>query len=380
MINHEFQPYLRDGVDVYVHNDESLTFVFLSTRKRIQLRSHWYLVDLLHYLDGNHPLSDLVDHAVERLTSSGEKKDPKVEYHVHRFIEYLSMNNIVVDQNWYQQMPFDTDYKERVKKQLHFLMDILPSMEEVFRVQNKIKETRIAIMGMGAVGSWVLIELLGMGFLNFKLFDFSTVKETDRGRHAYYSEHNRNSSKVKAYCNIAHSIAPDVSITGYDVSLSTDFDSALYLDDVDLIVNCADEPYIGYTSIYLSRYCVKHNKLLFVAGGFDAHLGSLGEMVIPYKTPCSDCYDVFFKKSLRDWNPIKHPIKNRARAFGGLNSLAIFSASSAALQILRLFATPEMFLETANRRSEFLFDNYTIESLEVSRNPNCKVCGENIST
>jgi hypothetical protein len=52
-----------------------------------------------------------------------------------------------------------------------------------------------------------------------------------------------------------------------------------FLDGVALIVNAADEPYIGYTSIKLSRYAVKNSLPLFVAGGFDAHLASIGEMI-----------------------------------------------------------------------------------------------------
>ena len=255
-------------------------------------------------------------------------------------------------------------------------MDMLSGAEAVFALQKIILDTQIAIFGMGAVGSWLLVELIGMGFRNFRLFDFDIIEKSDSNRHAFFSEKSTNDSKVLRYCDLALEIAPDISVQGHNISVTLDFDPATYLQDTDLIINCADEPYIGYTSIFLSRYCVQNNKLLYVAGGFDAHLGCLGELIVPHETPCSDCYNKFFKESLRDWNPIKHPVKDRTKGFGGLNSLAIFSASSAAMQILNYFIAPDEFLKTANRRGEFLFDDYSIETFTVERDQDCAVCGD----
>lgn len=72
------------------------------------------------------------------------------------------------------------------------------------------------------------------------------------------------------------------------------------ISDTDLVINTADEPYIGYSSVLLSRYCVPRRIPLLVAGGFNAHLGSLGELIIPGVTPCADCYADYFQETLKD--------------------------------------------------------------------------------
>jgi molybdopterin/thiamine biosynthesis adenylyltransferase len=366
MIDFKYQPYLRDGVDVYINDkDETVTFVFLSTRERIQLHVKDYLIDLLPSMDGINTVENLIEMV-------GKKKKKQVI----EFVSYLNQKGVLTNMDWFEKLPFDFEYKSRLEKQIYFLMDMTQSAEKTFQVQNKIKVTNVAIWGMGGVGSWLLVELLQMGFENIKIFDFDIVNSSDISRHAFYAKDFQNVLKVNAYKEIGTAINPKANISPFEVSLKTKCELNQHLDDVDLIINTADEPYIGYTSISLSRYCVAKNKLLFVAGGFDAHLASLGEMIIPFKTPCSDCYNSYFKKSLENWKPIKHPVSNRNKGFGGLISLSIFSASTATLAILRYFIDSERFLSESSGRGEFKFDNYNIDSFVVEKNPKCEICSD----
>jgi len=363
MINKNFKPYLRDGIDVYVENKKNVVFVFLSTRKRIQLKCQSELIKLIPHMDGNNNIDDLL--SISKLN----------EKNIVDFLNYLFEANIIHNKFWIDELPFEKSYTERIKKQLFFLMDILPTTNEVIKVQKKIKESNIAIFGVGSVGSWLLVELLSMGFEKFKIYDYKNTTASDLSRHAYYSPSNVGRSKVDTYCKIAKQISKTSQVEGYKLALNTDTDLSKHLKDIDIIINCADEPYVGYTSIYLSRYCVLNNKLLYVAGGFDAHLACLGEMIIPQETPCSDCYNSYFKESLKNWKPIKHAVKDRENAMGGLVSLNVFSASSAALSILRYLLNPMDFAKNAGGRGEFKFQDYSIDSFVVERNPKCEVCG-----
>lgn len=365
MIDLNFKPYLRDGVDVYISDkDKTVVFVFLSTRERIQLNIENYLVRLLPHMDGVHTVYDLVDMA-------GEYNKNQVT----KFINYLKHKGVIVNADWFKKLEFDGNYKARLEKQIFFLLDMTSSVEKTFHIQNKIKNTTVAIFGIGAIGSWILVELLQMGFEKFKIFDYDQVEDSDINRHAFFNTDNTGLKKVAVYKKTAQKINPDVTIIPYDIQLNTECDLDAYLNDVDLIINCADEPYIGYTSISLSRYVLREKKLLFVAGGFDAHLASLGEMIIPFKTPCSDCYNNYFKESLKSWKPIKHAVSDRGKGIGGLISLNIFSSSSAALTILQYFADPDRFLSTPSGRGEFKFNDYSIDSFTVKRDVNCEVCG-----
>jgi molybdopterin/thiamine biosynthesis adenylyltransferase len=364
----KIKPYLRDGVDVYLGSDSDITFVFLSTRKRIHIKSHPILTQTLSLMNGENSIE-----FIEKWIESQKSLDLPVSA-FSKFLDYLLNQNLVVDKNWFDKLNFPEDYKICMTRQLHFLMDMLDSAEKVESIQTKISTTRIAVFGCGAIGSWLTQELVMMGFLDFKLFDFDTVQESDVSRHSFFDKSLIGKDKTEI-CN-AHlkSINPKVKITTHNIALNIDVNLAPYLNDVDFIINAADDPYIGYTSLKLSRYCIVNNKPLFVAGGFDAHLASIGELIIPQLTPCSDCYAGYFKKSLENWKPIEHPTKLRAIAFGGLASMSVFSASVSALTILRYFIHPNNICEIGGR-GEFLFKNYNLDTFEVYRDQKCKVCG-----
>ncbi|MFP4698708.1 MAG: ThiF family adenylyltransferase [Eubacteriales bacterium] len=360
--------YLRDGIDIYTEELNSdfsnLFFVFNATRKRIHLKVKNEFTSVLQYFDGVH--------SIENIYNSFNID----KYKLNNFILYLEEKGILLPTDWYDNIPFKEQYKNIIKKQLYFLLDMTNSPEAVHKLQSEIASTKIAIFGMGSTGSWFFLDLLQMGFINFKLIDFKQMKEDSITRHAFFSSSSIESFKSEYYEKLAKRINPLAIVESHNTSITTNFKLHECLHDIDIIINCADEPYIGYTSIFLSRYVIKHNKLLFVAGGFDAHLGCLGELITPYKTPCADCYDKYFKESLKDWKPSPHPVQDRTKGFGGLPSLSVFSASAGALSLLRYFINKQDFLKTANRRGEFKFDDYNIDSFTVDRNPSCEICGD----
>lgn len=362
------KPYLRDGVDVYIGSSaddtNDVTFVFLSTRKRVQLKIRDSLLVTLPLMNGENSIHDLH-------SKSGASIDE-----ITKFVEYLETNGIVVPKHWLEQIFLDENYKKLLEKQLYFLLDISNKPNLVSKIQQKIKDASIAIVGTGSIGSWMLVELIQIGFEKFKIFDFKMIQEDSVSRHAFFDSTMCGQEKSEFYKNIGTKINPNVKIEDFCLSLKTEPSILNKLSDADLIINCADEPYIGYSSIFLSRYAVDKGKLLFVAGGFDAHLGCLGELIVPNKTPCSDCYNDYFRKSLKDWKPLPHPVKDRIKGFGGLPSLTAFSASTGCLAILRYFIDELAFLKRAGGRGEFKFNDYSIDAFEVSKNPDCKVCGE----
>ena len=137
-----------------------------------------------------------------------------------------------------------------------------------------------------------------------------------------------------------------------------------------------DEPYIGYTASKISRVCVKQNLPHFIAGGFDAHLASTGELIVPYLTPCVECYSGYFKEKLKDWKPKKHPVKTRYVEIGGLASMSLFSVSYAVIEILKYIAGLVDTNEEYKVRGELLFQDLNLTYLNVKKNIECPICGE----
>lgn len=362
--------WLRDGVDVYISTDDVVHFVFLSTRKRLRLKVTPLLIECLEWLDGSASVMEL-DARYEARASS---LDSKHSSSFVDFIQYLYGKGILVRKDWMHNA-FCPEQVERYSRQLNFFLDIEESEAAATALLERIMDCRIALIGIGAVGSWILRELVQIGFQRFILVDPKTLKPADRTRNAIFDHRLIGEPKALIAERFVHSQAlePETRAIQFPLDIDTNVEELIGAD-TDLIINTADEPYIGATSIKLSRYCVEKGLPLLVAGGFDAHLASLSEMIVPGQTPCSDCYAIHFEETLRGWKPISHPIIDRRRGFGGLPSLSAFAASAAVLKIIRLLS--EKGGDVEQGRGEFLFDQYSIDSFKVERNPECPTCGD----
>lgn len=362
-------PYLRDGIDVYLGKNNEVTFVFLSTRKRLQLKCHPGLIESLKWMRGRKSIVEIKRMFLDFYPNSGLPESAIEEY-----LHYLHRKNIIVDESWFEELGLPVHYRERLKRQLHFLMDMVDDASNVANIQHRILSTCVAVFGVGGVGGWIARELAMMGFHHFVLVDPDETEESDSARHAFADQGYVGLKKVDLVADGLRKIDSTISVKTKPTALNIDTNLEDYLEGVGLIVNTADEPYIGYTSIKLSRYAVKNNLPLFVAGGFDAHLASFGEMIIPRKTPCADCYANYFRISLADWKPVAHPVKNRDLGMGGWSPLSVISASTASLQILKYFINPDLVYK--GQRTEFLAGDYETYTFEVKRDPHCKVCGD----
>lgn len=361
------RPYIRDGVDVYVANDEDIHFVFLATRKRVIVKAIKPLIEALAWLDGDSALGSLQSRYAE---TYGAHRISEFQ----RFLEYLHGRGIVVEADWLSRSDLDVETVETQARQLSFLLDLTANTRTAVEAQKRVGQAHITCFGLGAVGSWIVRLLLGMGFRRFTLVDHAPMRDTDIARHAFSIDVPPTwppRAEWVATCAMRDFPGTVAQARCLPLSLKSDLE-ALIPADTSLIANTADEPYIGSTGVLLSRFCVGRGLPLLVAGGFDAHLASAGEMIIPGVTPCADCYASHFKGSLANWKPSPHPLDDRANGQGGLCSLTAFSAASAALSIFRLLALGERNFEGG--RGELHFDDYAFKHFRVERQPDCPYC------
>ena len=362
-------PELRDGVEVFLYPQKEeicqVLFLFLSNRRRLRIECKPPFATLLKELSKPQPLTDSLSH-------SGLGMDEETE----AFLSFLEAEGIVSLSDPLETDLLPVEYVEQYKRQLYFLLDILKSPQKAHEVQRRIFDAHITVFGLGAVGSGILQQLCMMGFRRFTLIDYADVEENDIARTPYRIATQIGLPKTEAAKALVEDFAFDPEVLLHDLTLRTDTDLDALVQGTSLIVNTTDQPYVGYTNIKLSRYALRHDIPVLAAGGFDAHLASLGELLIPHVTPCADCYATFFHESLKNWKPITHPVKEREGWFGGLGSLSTFSASTAALDILGYFMNQEDRKAAPGGRGEFLFHDYSLDTFVVERDKECLFCGE----
>ncbi|ABW18866.1 HesA/MoeB/ThiF family protein [Alkaliphilus oremlandii] len=359
---------IRNGVDLYLVNDELLTVYFMSTRLRKQFNVSPLIIKLIENIDGIKSIGE-----IHKLLEKEFNKKIDISGLKEIISKFYNLNIIVKNNDRYE---IEEGLSERYNRQINFFSDFLIGDNSYVDAQVKLKNSTILIFGCGAIGGDIAIQLAMCGVENFILYDYDTVEESDVSRHMFFKEKYIGLNKTDALEDYLLTINSKVKVEKINNILTPENDISNLLDRASFVINSADEPYIGYTSMKISRYCTKNKKAHFIAGGFDAHLASTGELIIPGITPCVDCYANHFKEVLKGWKPKEHPIKDRYLEIGGLSSMSLFSSSYAVIEIVKYICELIDIKSYSNTRGEFLFKSMEISYLDLVRDQNCKICGE----
>lgn len=357
---------VKDSVDLFLTDETYLTAYYMNSRKRRTFRVNEEVVGLLEHIDGRSKVGELKKVMLETLGV-----DPKA---TDRILEYLHRSRIVSEIGGSPLL--ENDDEERYARQTNYFAEFLENEIDGSIAQRKLAESHVAIFGCGAIGGDIAIELAMAGVRHFTLIDYDIVEPSDASRHLYFDLADIGLPKVDSLEKRLKEVDPKVSIEKVFSSIRPEDDIKPVIYRCDFVVNTMDEPYIGYTSAKISRACVKYDKPHYIAGGFDAHLASTGELIIPRITPCAECYARYFKEKLSNWKPAKHPVKERALEIGGLSPMSLFSASFASIEIVKYLTEIVDMSSSYRPRGEWLFGNMSLSYLDVTRDPECPVCGE----
>lgn len=353
---------LKDSIDLFLTGD-IITAFFINTRKQLRFKVNDLTIKILETVDG----IKSVDEIAKGLDINKED--------VAQFCQKLeSLKIMTCISNDINLLSIET--KKRYTRQLNYFSEFFNTVEETEEAHVKLEQTRFLIFGVGAVGSAIAQQLVMAGAKHLTLFDYDNVGPSDISRHMLFSELTLGSSKVEAVASDLRAIDSDVDITTINEVLSPNTRIDHYIEQSDFVINTLDEPYIGYTSAKISRICTPLYIPHYIAGGFDAHLASTGELIIPGVTPCVECYATHFKEVLKDWKPEKHPVEKRYEEIGGLASMTLFSASFATIEIIKHVMSLFNREEDYKTRGELLFKDLSLTYIHPEKNPNCIVCGK----
>ncbi|WP_460198360.1 ThiF family adenylyltransferase [Segatella asaccharophila] len=300
---------------------------------------------------------------------------------VQAFLNYLLQKKILLipAKDEERKKALSQDDIDRYDRQLNYFNSLFEG--SAYDSQKKLQNIKVLIFGAGAIGSGIAIQLAMAGVRHFSLVDKDIISEDSIERHFYFRKEDIGKSKVESLADALKRIDNKVEYKTFHIIIDYDTNLDKWLGDADFVINTMDEPYIGFTSMKIGRECYKLNLPLYVGGGFDAHLMSTGELIVPNVTPCVDCYTSYFTESLKDWQPKYNVEAVTDREYndsifevGGLSSMALFSVSYATIVIINYLITGDVLYSKG--RGELLFDSLNINYLNVPRNPNCKICGK----
>lgn len=351
---------LRRSIGI-VTMEQYIDFFKSNTRESIILKmNNPRIVTLLQCFDGNTSIQQVC-----------EKYQISNIAQLEKLLEYLHKEHILI----HQDVPYPLDFVTNKIRLLNLLEDYCHSTSEVMAKVKDLANKTVLIIGLGAVGSFIAMQLVQFGVSNLIFVDKDCVDESNLHRQ-YYFEEQIGKLKSKVLQQEILAINPDCHIEIIDDFLTEDFFKKYEMPaHLDLIINCADEPNVDKTSRIVAEYAMEKRIPHIIGGGYNLHLTLIGQTIIPFQTACFECFNLFLKElndtSLRNVKKL-HRENRKLGSFAPLSGIA---SNLAVLDAFKLLIGRLDKLQQANKRIEFNSASHKFSVMQVNRSKKCKWCG-----
>lgn len=220
--------------------------------------------------------------------------------------------------------------------------------------QEKVEQATVLLAGAGGLASSAALYLAAAGVGKLILCDYDVVEETNLNRQILHTVSNLGKLKVNSAKEMIVELNPRIEVTALPVRL-TDETIAEAAAKADIIVDCLDSI---ESRFILNRYCVSRKIPMVHAGMY----GMSGQITVFYPDtyPCLACLISETADSIG-------PIPVVGAAVGVLSSMQ-------ALEVLKLIT--DIGEPLLGRLLLFNGLNSEFDEVQISRDPECPVCGQ----
>ena len=225
--------------------------------------------------------------------------------------------------------------------------------------QRKLKNAKVCVIGLGGLGSPIVIKLATMGVGHLRVVDRDIVEASNLQRQHLYGMEMLGYPKVEAAAMRVSGLNPHIEVEPIPMSV-TPGNAEWIVDGMDVVVDGLDMMTPRYA---LNRACVKLD-IPFVFGAAITNVGSTST-IVPRKTPCVEC----FQGGIDD---------------DDLPTCAVAGVHPSILNIIASIQVSETVRLIMGRKPNLAgaimycdLEDLSFERIELARVSSCPVCGSN---
>jgi molybdopterin/thiamine biosynthesis adenylyltransferase len=238
-----------------------------------------------------------------------------------------------------------------------------------YEFQEGLLDSHVVLLGVGGLGSTVLLHLVGLAVGRITIVDSDQVELRNLTRQFLYTEDDVGRSKCACALERARSLNSEIEITAIEQRIGDADDVARLLPGVQLLVCAIDEP--PDVEYWVNRACIEAG-VPFVSGGYFGMKRGLYYSVDPGRSGCFECARVAGEHARTDMSSWLSPREAVNRSIGPVANLV---GSFIALEAFRYLTR---FAEPVSAGTAWMVDFATGEVQESFTWPkleDCSVCG-----
>jgi molybdopterin/thiamine biosynthesis adenylyltransferase len=275
---------------------------------------------------------------------------------------------------------FSAADRERWSNNLGFFETYASLAVSKYEFQRRIRDAKVAVLGVGGIGSHVLIDLVAIGFHDIRIVDFDRIEVSNFNRQIIYGEPDLGRVKVQVAAERAKALNGAVRIDQVEMRLTSGDDVYQVVRDRDVVIAVVDRPKV-HVAHWVNEGCVRAGTAL-IGGGVDTqravHYG-----MVPGITGCLECWYSSVQANdptSRMVQGVMDEIDRGGQAYGedtaAFNGLVSLGSGMMLSEMVRLTSrvTPPLSL---GRMLGLTFHDPRLREMESWKpDPDCSLCGD----
>jgi molybdopterin/thiamine biosynthesis adenylyltransferase len=262
--------------------------------------------------------------------------------------------------------------RARYDRQLRYFSDLADGSTPASEYQRRVREARVALLGVGGLGSWAAYALACCGVGALVLVDGDTVEESNFNRQILYRERDVGRPKVEAAAEALAAFDSACDLIAIPRRLESAADIRVVIEGADFVVNAADWPAHDIER-WNNAACVDAG-IPFITMSHSPPVARVGPTYVPGETGCYACQEAAYRESHPLYDELVEQRRGRPSPAPTLGPVCAFVGGQVALETLHQLTglCPPATLGAAHV--------YDLRTMEVTREPvphraDCDVCG-----
>jgi bacteriocin biosynthesis cyclodehydratase domain-containing protein len=259
----------------------------------------------------------------------------------------------------------------RFDRQLRYFSDVGgPDLTPSER-QDRLREAKVAVLGVGGLGSWSAWALACCGIGEMWLIDGDEVEISNLNRQIFYTEADIGRPKVKVAASRLRAFNTSMKVTATTRRLESTVELADFIAGADVVIDAADWP-----AHEIERWC---NTACFEAGipyitmSHFPPIARVGPLYIPGQTGCFVCQEIAYRREYPLFDEVidqRRALPSPAATLGPACGMIGGQVGMEIVHLLTGLARP------ATQGVAHIYDLRTMEVRreEVVPEPECPVC------
>ncbi|WP_157729627.1 HesA/MoeB/ThiF family protein [Tumebacillus algifaecis] len=228
------------------------------------------------------PNNDALHHCVKHWIAGGSEdhfRQVTEEQHPTSWDTFKPHFDRLLELGFFEDMDVEHELTAEEVGRWTRMMDYLSRYETEetnrYEYMRRIRHSKVLVVGVGGMGSWMTTQLLGLGIGHIVLLDGDHVEVSNLNRTAMYKP--ADAGKLKVDCAVAYAkeFSPHTKVEAIPQFVTGPEDLLPHLDGVDLVLGCADKPVFLITK-WISEACTQAKvPYLFTIGG------QVGPLAVP---------------------------------------------------------------------------------------------------